>query len=149
MIIYLLAALFLFYVYYFAERYIVKRSLLKAGGRVAEFIKTSTNPGNNDFKNLRKNTDYFIYRFDKPAFLSLTSNTPDLLLKDLDYCDLVRFKNIFEDFQNNKTSDSEFFAHKKFRHLVYPFLSKHNKVEIILLQTENSVVDDFFNRSPK
>ncbi len=74
---------------------------------------------------------------------------PDLILTDLDYKELVRFKKILEDSQNNILCEHEFFSHKKFRHLVYPFISKGNSIDIILLQTEDKVVDDFFNKNPK
>ncbi len=121
MIIYLLATLFLFFVYYFVERNIVKRSLLKSGERAAEIFKLTTEPDINDIKPLRKNTYYYIYRPNKPAFMSLSNDKSDIPLNDLDYNGLVRFKKVLENYRNNKTSNYEFFDHKNLDISFIPF----------------------------
>ncbi len=59
MISFLFAALFAFYLYYFLERYFVKKSLLRAGEKLSDIIKTSSEFDNENLLNLRKKTEYY------------------------------------------------------------------------------------------
>ena len=70
-------------------------------------------------------------------------------VSQLDYKDLVRFKQLIEKYENNEKPDSEFFGHKNHKHLIFPFVTGQNSIEILLLSTYNNTINDVFDRNPK
>ena len=83
------------------------------------------------------------------TFKSIDDDKPDLPISELDYKGLVRFKHMIEKYESNEKPDIEFFEYKNHKHMIYPFSSDYNTIEILLLSTYNNTINDAFDRNPK
>jgi hypothetical protein len=149
MLAYLLYAVLFFIVYYFVEQKILKNSLIKAGKRFSEHIGSVDSIKNIDLATLRKKTDYYRLQKDEMTFKHFGNDKPDLPVSQLDYKGLVRFNQLIEKYENNDKPDFEFFGHKNHKHLIFPFSTDKNSIEILLLSTYNNTINDVFDRNPK
>lgn len=147
---YLIYALAFFIIYYFVEQKIIKNSLSKAGKRFSEIYNSTTSIEDMDLTTLRKKTDYYRLQKDDMTFKSLVNdNKPNLTISELDYKGLQRFKQLIEKYENNEKPDFDFFTHKNNKHLIYPFYSDNNTIEILLLSTYNNTINDIFDKRPR
>src|SRR3989304_9014341 len=126
MLAYLLYAVLFFIVYYFVEQKIIKNSLIKAGIRFSEIFGSVGSIKNIDLATLRKKTDYYKLQKGEMIFKPIDNEKPDLPISELDYKDLVRFKQLIEKYENNEKPDFEFFSHKNHKHLIFPFSTDKN-----------------------
>ena len=149
MLVYILGAIFIFIVYYFVEQGILNRSLIKAGKQYGNLISTKGQVDIEDIKEIRKKTDFYDLNKSDKVFISINYNNPDIALLDLEYKELARFKKLIKDSKNNKLGCYEFFIHKNYKHLLYPYKLENGLVGIVLLQTINGTTEDFFNKKPK
>ena len=149
MLAFLLYAVLFFIIYYFIEQKIIKNSLAKSGKRFSEIYYTADSIENMDLSTLRKKTDYYRFLKADMTFKSIVNDKPDLPISDLEYKELVRFKQLIAKYESNEKPDFDFFTHKNHKHLIYPFSLENNSIEILLLSTYNTTINDFFNRSPR
>lgn len=147
MIIYLLLALTFFILYYFIEQKVIKILLIKAARNFTEAFGCSDWLENKDLTSIRKDTDFYRLQNGEMIFKIFEDGKSDLPISDLDYKDLHRFKQIIEAYKNNEPCPHEFFIHKTQKHLIYPYFSNNNSLEIILLATYNNTINDIFDRN--
>jgi hypothetical protein len=136
-------------IYFLFREYYIKKSFIKLAMIIADrldsddFIK--------DYSEIvpKKDTSFYLLNSNCESFESLNSNKSDLLITDLKYTDLFRFKQLIDNCSNNNLSDKEFFTHNSQRHLIFPFKSKSGEIKVILLEKVKVSLDDLLNRNPR
>ena len=136
---YAFVALVFLGIYFVVKSRIDKKIMLSAAKNYADKIQSQ--PDIKTFETRFVNQDICYYRLDLNAqeFKALTKGKTDISIQNLDYKNLVRFKNLFD-----TSNDIEYFQHNGFKHLIYPIISDGKRVDLILLERPYESINDIF-----
>jgi hypothetical protein len=136
-------------IYFLLREYFIKRSFIKSAMILAERLNTDELSKNYLDIAPGQETSFYLLHNDYQSFKSMNTDKTDLLITELQYNDLVRFKRLIDNSSNNELSEKEFFTHNSQRHLVFPFKSNSGKIKVILLEKAKVSLDDLLNRNPR
>ncbi len=141
---YAFVALVFLGIYFIIKSRIDKKTMLNAAKKYAD--KILSEPNIKTIETRYVNQEISCYRFfpETQEFKAITKGDKNIYIQDLDYKNLVRFKNLFD-----SSNEVESFQHKGYKHLLYPVLYNNERVELILLERPFESINDilFKNKS--
>lgn len=131
--------------YYFISEFLSKRSFVReAKCIVSELVL------NNEVTDYRvsgkQRSLCYIFDSDLNEFKSIKGDCSNLLISELNYCKLFRFKRMLVRASENLLSDKEFFIHNNTKHLMFPFQTSNGTVKLLLLVRNYESLDSLIQK---